>query len=192
MEWSRHLWRRSRRIKTTAVGVAAALCEAIIESTNALQARLRDEGLTGREPERFSGDECLLECTLFEWFLRDVVIPPEFGPHAGAIRQALAGRVLVDLQRSGLCLDRLADFDRRWPERFAEYTKAVAAAESLQALGAIAWSRISGNADYSSERGTMFLARRATGELAGLAGLGAGYAVVPMSRRLPEERLLRS
>ena len=78
-------------------------------------------------------DECLLECTIFEWFLRDVAGSGGSGSKTEAVRQALAARVLIELQSSGLSPACLANFDRRDRERFSEY----------EPLGALAWRRIS-------------------------------------------------
>jgi hypothetical protein len=175
--WPDLLRRRHSRIKATAVGVAAALVEAILESTNLLQIRLRDQGFGWTHPARAATDECLLECTIFEWFLRDIAMSYGFGKQTGAIRQALAGRVLIDLQRSGLSTACLEGFDERHRERFAEYTVSVGMSSSLQPLGALAWRRISGG-DEPSERMTMLLAVRASAELAGLRDLAESYRVV--------------
>jgi hypothetical protein len=100
------------------------------------------------------------------------------------IRQALAGRVLVDLQRSGLSAGSLADFDRRHRERFAEYTFSAGLGASLQPLSALAWRRISGS-DQPSERMTMLLAIRASAELARLRGLTEGYRIVARAQSSP-------
>jgi hypothetical protein len=78
--------------------VAASLAEAIVQSTNLLQIRLRDEGFAGRI--RPGPDECLLECTIFEWFLRAVARSGGFGSKTEAVRPALAARVLIELQSS--------------------------------------------------------------------------------------------
>jgi hypothetical protein len=83
---------------------------------------------------------------------------------------ALAGRLLVNLQRSGLSPDSLGDFDRRHRERFAEYTFSTGLGASLQPLGTLAWRRISGS-DQPSERMTMLLAVRANAELTGYRSL---------------------
>lgn len=181
MGWSDLVWRRDPRVKTTAVGVAAALAEAIVESTNVLQTRLAAEGFAWTDPARADTDECLLECTIFEWCLRDFVAVDGFGPRAPAIRQTLAGRVLIDLQRSGLSVESLESFDRRHRERFAEYTDAVEVSSSLQPLGAVAWRRISGK-DEPSERMTMLLAIRASTELASLRRLARNYTIVELPK----------
>ncbi len=181
MGWSDLIGRRSPRVKTTVVGVAASLAEAIVQSTNLLQMRLGEEGFAWTDPARADSDECLLECTIFEWFLRDVVVSGGFGSQTEAIRQALAGRVLIDLQRSGLSAACLADFDRRYRERFAEYAEALEASSSLQPLGALAWRQISGK-DQPSERMTMLLAIRASAELAGLRGLAQNYRIVELPK----------
>ena len=166
MGWSDLLRRRHPRVKTAAVDVAAALAEAIIESTNVLQDRLGSEGFEWTNRARADTDECLLECTIFEWFVRDIAMSYGFGSQIGAIRQALRGRVLIDLQRSGVAAACLDGFERRQRERFTEYTVSLGISSSLQPLGALAWRRISGS-DEPSERMTMLLARRASAELAG-------------------------
>jgi hypothetical protein len=175
--WSDLLRRRHPRAKATAVGVAASLAEAIVESTNVLQDHLGSEGFGWTNRARADTDECLLECTIFEWFLRDISMSYGFGSQTGAIRRALGGRVLIDLQRSGIGVACLDGFEGRQRERFAEYTVSLGISSSLQPLGALAWRRISGG-DEPSERMTMLLARRASAELAGLRGLAENYRVV--------------
>jgi hypothetical protein len=177
--WSDLIGWRDPRIKATVVGVAAALAEAIIESTNRLQARLRDEGFAWKDPARADTDECLLECTIFEWFLRDIAVLDGFGTQAEATRQALAGRVLIDLQRSGMSTTCLEGFEGGCRERFAEYAEALDMSLSLQPLGALAWRRISGR-EEPSERMTMLLAMRASGELLALRGLARNYRLVDL------------
>jgi len=174
VSWS-DLLRRRHRIKTTSLGVAASLTEAIVVSTNVLRSRLQDEGLARSHPARFESDECLLECALFEWFLRDIALI-EFGRHAEGIRRALGGRLLIDLQRSAISPGSLKDFDQVSHERFAEYQEALEASWSLQALGHRAWLRISGTGE-PSERMTMLLAIRARAELERLRGIGREYIV---------------
>jgi len=177
MGWSDLIRRRSTRVKISAAGVAASLAEAIVQSTNLLQARLVAEGFAWTDPARADADEFLLECTLFEWFLRDIVALHGFGGQAGAVRHALAGRVLIEMQRRGLSVESLPEFDRRCRDRFAEYAAALDLSSSLQPLGALTWRRISGT-DAPSERMTMLLAMRARAELAGLRDIGRDYAIV--------------
>jgi hypothetical protein len=162
------------------MGVAASLAEVIVESTNLLQVRLGNEGFRWTNPTRADTDECLLECTIFEWFLRDIAMSYEFGGQTGPIRQALAGRVLIDLQRSGVSVTCLEPFEAHYRERFAEYTVSLGISSSLQPLGARAWRRISGG-DEPSERMTMLLARRASAELAGLRDLAEDYRIVELA-----------
>ena len=184
MGWTDLLRRRSPRTRTTLVGVAASLAQSIVESTNALLERLEAEGFGRADPARARSDECLLECTLFEWFLRDVQVTRDFGGSTAAIRQALAGRLMIDLERSGVPPSCLHDFDERSRARFAEYTDAVAVSSSLQPLGATVWTRISGGGE-PSERMTMLLAHRASAELARLRGLAARYRIVAALPALP-------
>jgi len=179
--WSDLIRRQDARVKTTVAGVAASLAEAIVESTNLLQTRLGDEGFARTDPARADTDECLLECTMFEWFLRDIVVSAGFGSKADAIRRALAGRVLTDLQRSGLSAACLDGFDRRYRERFAEYAEALDVSASLQPLGALAWRRISGR-DEPSERMTMLIGIRAGAELSGLRDVARNYIIVALPR----------
>ena len=186
MGWSDLLRRRHPRVRITAVTVAASLAEAIVESTNLLQVRLGNEGFRWTNPTRADTDECLLECTIFEWFLRDIVVSREFARETGAIRRALAGRVLIDLQRSGLSTACLDGFEGRHRARFAEYTVSLGISSSLQPLGAPAWRRISGS-DEPSERMTMLLARRASAELAGLRGLAKSYAFAELPESPPPQ-----
>ena len=179
MGWSDLIWRWSPRVKPTVMGVAASIAEAIVQSTNLLRTRLTEEGFAWTDPARADADECLLECTILEWFLRDVVVSGGFGSQTEAIRQAVAGRILIDLQRSGLRAACLADFDRRYRERFREYLDALDVSSSLQSLGALAWRRISGR-EEPSERMTMLLAMRASGALLALRGLGRNYRLVDL------------
>ena len=177
MGWTDLLRRRSPRTRTTPVGVAASLAQSIVESTNALLERLEAEGFSRADPVRARSDECLLECTLFEWFLRDVEVTREFGGSTAAVREALAGRLVIDLERSGVTPSCLRDFDERCRNRSAEYAAALALSSSLQPLGAAVWTRISGGRE-PSERMTMLVAVRASAELARLKGLGARYRIV--------------
>jgi hypothetical protein len=175
--WFHSTWRGRSRVKATAADVAVTIAAAIVEGTNVLLARLAEQGFAWTHPARTGGEECLVECVLFEWFLRDLAMSYSSRDGTKAIREALAGRVLVDLQRSGLSSGSLGDFNRRHRERFAEYTFSVGLGASLQPLGALAWRRISGS-DQPSERMTMLLAIRASGELARLRGLTDGYHIV--------------
>ena len=177
MGWFYSTWRGRSRVRATAAGAAATIAEAITAGTNALLARLAEQGFAWTHPARTGADECLVECVLFEWFLRDLAMSYGSGGGSKAIRDALAAQVLVDLQRNGLSSGSLADFDRRHRERFAEYTFSVGLGASLQSLGALAWRRISGS-DQPSERMTMLLAIRASGELARLRRLAGGYRIV--------------
>jgi hypothetical protein len=173
--WSDLIWRRFPRVKPAVVDVAASSAEAIVQSTNLLRTRLTEEGFAWTDPARADTDECLLECTILEWFIREVAVSGGFGSQTEAIRHALAGRILIDLQRSGVRAECLADFDRRYRERFREYSDALDVSSSLQSLGALAWRRISGG-DRPSERMTMLLAIRVRAELAGL--IASGRALV--------------
>jgi hypothetical protein len=179
------MWHRQERIKATVIDIAGSVAEAIVLGTNLLRTRLKEEGVTRAQAQRFVSAECLIECTLFEWFLYDAMIMVEFGRRGEDIRKALAGRVLIELCRGGLEMDSLADFEGRWLARFGEYAAAAAAGESLQPLGSVACIRIFGQAG-ASERGIMLLARQAHARLASLRGLGKTYAVVQMSPALPE------
>ena len=125
---------------------------------------------------RRASNECLLECVLFEWFLRDLALIDEFGRHAEDIRRALRGRLLIDLQRNGVSPASLEGFDQVSHERFAEYREALESSSSLQALGHRVWLRISGTGE-ASERMTMLLAIRARAELEKLRGIGREYTV---------------
>jgi hypothetical protein len=167
VDWFDLIWRPRSRVETTVLGVAASLAEAVVQSTNLLQTRLREEGFAWTDPARSDTDECLLECTILEWFLQDVVVSDGFGRRTEAIRRALGGRILTDLQRSGVRPACLADFDRRVHDRFGEYSSVLSASSSLQPLGELAWRRISGD-DRPSERMTMLFAIRARAVLAGL------------------------
>ena len=182
--WVDLLWRRRSRVTTTSAGLAASLTEDIVESTNLLQTSLASEGFQWSDAVRVGSDEFLLECTIFEWFLRDLAMSYGFGRRTGDIRQALSGRVLVELQRSGLSPASLGDFGQRHRERFAEYTFSLGLSGSLQPLGALAWRRISGS-DEPSERMTMLLARRASAEISGLRGLAEQYRVIEVAPSPP-------
>jgi hypothetical protein len=176
--------RSDGHIRATPSGIAASLAAGIIEGTNVLRARLKEEQFPSRDPKRFESDECIVECVLFEWFLRDLVIAAEFGRHRSAISKALAGRLRTDLERSELSPACLMDFDRLHRQRFDEYWKAFDATASLQELGAVAWVRIVGG-NEPSERMTMLLAVRATAKVRALQGLGRRYTVIgPVRARL--------
>jgi hypothetical protein len=173
------------RVKATPSGVAAALAEGVTRSTNLLRVRLEEQGF-GRsdraDRKRFESEACILECLLFEWFLRELILPGEFGRHTEAIRRALAARLVRDLDRSDLSPAVLLDLARLRRERFAEYRDALAGGGlSLQALGELAWLRIA-DTDRASDRMTMFLSMRATAELQVLRGLGRRYIVITAPR----------
>ena len=184
MQRNSYSGRGDGKTRATPSGIAASLAEGIIQGTNILRARLKEEQFPSRDPKRFESDECILECVLFEWFLRDIVISAEFGRHRGAISKALAGRLRTDLDRSGLSPACLMDFDPLRRRRFAEYRRAFGATFSLQELGAVAWLRIVGS-DEPSDRMTMLLAIRATVKVRALQGLGRRYTIIgPIRARL--------
>jgi hypothetical protein len=169
--------RGDEHIRATPSGIAASLAKGIIEGTNVLRARLKEEQFPSHDPKRFESEECIVECVLFEWFLRDLVIAAEFGRHRDAIGKALAVRLRTDLERSGLSPACLMDFDPLHGRRFAEYWHAFEARFSFQELGAAAWLRIVGS-DEPSDRMTMLLAIRATAKVRALQGLGRRYNVI--------------
>ena len=177
MRWIGRLWRDDQRIKATPARVAASLAEGVTRSTNLLRLRLQEQGLSRSDRKRFDSEACILECLLFEWFLRDIIVAVEFGRHADTIRDALAKRLAGDLDRSGLSPAVLLDFARLQSERFGEYRDAAGASISLQDLGTLAWRRIA-DTDEPSDRMTMFLAVRATAELQALRGLGKRHIVI--------------
>jgi hypothetical protein len=183
MRWIERLWRDDQRVKATPTRIAATLAEGVTRSTNVLRIRLQEEGFgfACADHKRFESEACILECLLFEWFLRDIVVTVEFGRHTDAVRQAVARRLANDLDRTGLSPAVLLDFSRLRRERFAEYRSATGVSISLQALGALAWRRIADTAE-PSERMTMFLAMRATAELQALRGLGKRHIVMTPPR----------
>jgi hypothetical protein len=63
------MWHRQERIKATVVDIAGSVAEEIVLSTNLLRTRLKEEDVTRAQAQRFVSAECLIECTLFEWFL---------------------------------------------------------------------------------------------------------------------------
>ena len=181
MRWIERLWRDDQRVKATPTRVAASLAEGVIRSTNLLRIRLQEEGFAQASQKRFESEACILECLLFEWFLRDVVVAVEFGRHTETVRQSLAKRLANDLDRTGLSPAVLLDLARLRRERFAEYRAATGVSISLQALGALAWRRIA-DTTGPSDRMTMFLAMRATAELQALRGLGKRYVLMTPPR----------
>ena len=179
--WIERLWRDTWPVKATPGRIAASLAEGTTRSTNLLRIRLQEEGFSHADRKRFESEACILECLLFEWFLRDIIVSVEFGRHTGTIRRALAGQVKRDLDRSGLSPAVLLDFERLRRERFAEYRDALGAGASLQTLGRLAWLRMA-DTDEPSDRMTMFLAMRATAELQALRGLGKRYSLISAPR----------
>lgn len=177
MRWIGRLWRDDQRVKATPARVASSLAEGVTRSTNLLRLRLEEQGLSRADRKRFESEACILECLLFEWFLRDIVVAVEFGRHTDTIRRALARRLAGDLDRSDLSPAVLLDLDRLRGERFAEYREAAGVSVSLQALGTMAWHRIA-DTDEPSDRMTMFLAMRATAELQALNGLAKRYILI--------------
>ena len=177
MRWIERLWRDDQRVKATPGRVAASLAEDVTRSTNLLRVRLEEQGLSRADRRRFESEACILECLLFEWFLRDIVVTLEFGRHTDTIRKALAKRLAGDLDRSGLSPAVLLEFTRFRGDRFIEYGEAAGASSSLQPLGTLAWCRIA-DTDEPSDRMTMFLAMRATAGLQALRGLGKKYILI--------------
>lgn len=181
MRWIDRLWREDQRVKATPGRVAASLSEGIIRSTNLLRIRLLEQAASRADRKRFESEACILECLLFEWFLRDVVVAIEFGRHTNDLRKALGRRLTRDMDRSGLSPAVLLDFARLQRERFDEYRYALGAGISLQVLGRAAWLQIA-DTDEPSDRMTMFLAMRATAELQALRCLGRRYVVIGAPR----------
>jgi|RhiMetdeSRZDD1v2_1073273.scaffolds.fasta_scaffold124805_3 hypothetical protein len=181
MRWIERLWRDDQRVKATPTRIAATLAEGVTRSTNVLRIRLQEEGFACADHKRFESEACILECLLFEWFLRDIVVAVEFGRHTDTLRQVLAKRLARDLDRTGLSPAVLLDFARLRRERFDEYRSATGVSISLQSLGTLAWRRITDTVE-SSDRMTMFLAMRATAELQALRGLGKRYIVMTPPR----------
>lgn len=182
MRWIERLWREDQRVKATPGRVAASLAEGVTRSTDLLRIRLLEQAFSHTNRKRFESEACILECLLFEWFLREIVVAVEFGRHTDTIQKALAGRLTRDLDRSGLSPAVLLDLARLHRERFAEYREALGAGISLQVLGERAWLWIA-EADEPSDRMTMFLAMRATAELQALRGLGKRYTVIAAPRQ---------
>lgn len=180
MRWVERLWRDDGRVKATPARVAASLAEGVTQSTNVLRARLEEQGLSRADRKRFESEACILECLLFEWFLRDISVPLEFGRHTDTIQHALAGRLAADLDRSGLSPSS-AGFRAASSRALSRVPDAIEASTSLQALGALAWRRIA-DTDTLSDRMTMFLAMRATAELQALRGLGKRYILITAPR----------
>ena len=177
MGWVERLWRNDGRVKATPSRVATLLADSVTRSTNLLRVRLDAELHSRDDRKRFESEACVLECLLFEWFLRDLIVAVEFGRHATALREALANRLAGDLDRSGLSPAVLLDFTRLRHERFAEYEEAAGVSISLQTLGNLAWRRIA-DTDDPSDRMMMFLSIRATAELRALRGLGKRYLLL--------------
>src|SRR5690349_9827429 len=177
MRWIDRIWREDRRAKATPARIAMVLADGVIRSTNVLRIQIQQQAATEIDRKRFEGEACVLECLLFEWFLRDIVVAVEFSRHASKIQDALARRVAADLDRSGLSPAVLLDLERLRRERFVQYRDAAGVRMSLQSLGVAAWRRIA-DAESPSDRMTMALAIRATAELQALRGLAKKYALV--------------
>ena len=183
MRWVERLWRNDGRVKATPARVATLLADSVTRSTNLLRVRLEAELHSRDDRKRFESEACVLECLLFEWFLRDLIVAVEFGRHADAVRRSLAKQLTKDLDESELSPAVLLDFERLHRERFAEYRDALGASTSLQAFGAVAWQHIA-DTDQPIDRMTMLLATRATAELRMLRGLGKRYWVINAPRSL--------
>src|SRR5262245_42192349 len=102
MRWIDRLWREDRRVKATPGGVAASRADGIIRSTNLGRIRLLEQASSRADRKRFESEACILECLLFEWFLREVVVAVEFERHISVSRKALGERLMRDMDRSGL------------------------------------------------------------------------------------------
>ena len=92
MRWIERLWRDDQRVKATPGRVAASLSDGVIRSTNLLRIRLLEQAFSHTDRKRFESEACILECLLFEWFLRDIVVAVEFGRHTEIIQKALGKR----------------------------------------------------------------------------------------------------
>jgi hypothetical protein len=133
MRWIERLWRDDQRIKATPTRIAASLAEGVTRSTNVLRIRLQEEGFGPADHKHFESEACILECLLFEWSLRDIVVTVEFGRHTDAVRQAVARRLSISLQALGtLAWRRIADTAEP-SERMTMFLAMRATAE-LQAL----------------------------------------------------------
>ncbi len=185
MRWIEQLWRDPQQVKATPGSIAASLAEGVTRSTNLLRIRLQAESFSYADLKRFESEACILECLVFEWFLRDIIVSVELGRHTTAVQRALAQRLAKDLDRSGLSPAALLDITRLRRERFAEYRDALGVGISLQTLGERAWLRIA-NAEEPSDRMTMLLAMRAMAELRALRGLGKRYIIISAPRALSE------
>src|SRR6185437_1637844 len=102
MGWVERLWRNDGRVKATPSSVATLLADSVTRSTNLLRVRLDVELHSRDDRKRFESEACVLECLLFEWFLRDLIVGVEFGRDANVLRETLARRLAEDLDRSGL------------------------------------------------------------------------------------------
>jgi hypothetical protein len=114
-----------RPIRATPTRIAASLAEGTIHGTNILRTRRREQAFPSTAPKRFNSEECVRECVLCEWFLRDLVISVESGRHRATIRRALVERLRLDLERSGLSPEWLLQLDRLHLSRFTEYSHSV-------------------------------------------------------------------
>ena len=72
MQRNSYSGRGDGRIRATPSGIAASLAEGIIQGTNVLRERLKEQQFPSHDPKRFESEECIVECVLFEWFLRDL------------------------------------------------------------------------------------------------------------------------
>jgi hypothetical protein len=112
MRWVERLWRDDGRVKATPAGVAASLAAGVTRSTNLLRVGLEEQGLSRADRKRFESEACILECLLFEWFLRDFIVALEFGRHTDTIQQALAKRLAADLVTEAASLRRFCWISR--------------------------------------------------------------------------------
>src|SRR5712671_2107888 len=74
MRWIERLWRDDQRVKATPARLAASLSDGVIRSTNLLRIRLLEQAFSHTDRKRFESEACILECLLFEWFLRDIIV----------------------------------------------------------------------------------------------------------------------
>src|SRR5260370_18657824 len=118
MRWIERLGRDDQRVRATPAGLAASLSDGVIRSANLLRIRLLEQAFSHTDRKRFESEACILECLLFEWFLRDIVVAVEFGRHTEMIQKALAGRLTLDLARSALSPALRLHFARPHRQRF--------------------------------------------------------------------------
>lgn len=172
---------RTRPTRTTVSELAERWAKTASERINRLLSEIKTRNLYPEDPRFTERLNTGVECAIFEWFLFDILIWREFGPHADAIRERLELIMLKEFQRVGVLpeeRDRLIELKQI---RFTEYTGALKSDPSgvgLERLSALAWDSIQAK-EQRNPVATMLLATEWASVLGEYRGIGDQFEIVP-------------